>query len=99
VFALDALEDGKGLGEVLAAVALHLLPSFALIAVLVLAWRRPWVGAWLFGVAALGYAFATGRAHLDWIAFVSGPLLLTAGLYLVSWIHDLRRPGQLMDRS
>jgi uncharacterized membrane protein len=65
-----------------------------LVVVLVLAWRRPWVGALMFGAAALGYALSTGRGHLDWIAVISGPLLLTAVLYLLSWILNRRRPAQ-----
>src|SRR6185369_16626144 len=85
LFALDAFQDGNTLGQAAAALGIHLLPSFVLVAVVVLAWRRPMVGAWLFAAAALGYAFATGRGHPDWIAVVSGPLLLTAVLYLVSW--------------
>jgi uncharacterized membrane protein len=48
----------------------------------------------MFGGAALGYALSTGRGHLDWIAVISGPLLLTAVLYLLSWILDRRRPAR-----
>jgi hypothetical protein len=91
LFALDALEEGGGLIHVAAVLVMHLLPSIILIVALMLAWRRPWLGALLFGGAALGYAAWTGRDHLDWIAVISGPLLLTAALFLLSWIIGLRK--------
>lgn len=86
LFALDAFEDRGSWVQVLTGFAIHLVPSMVLVLVLVLAWRRPWIGALMFAVAAFGYALSAGRAHLDWIAFISGPLLLTAALFLLSWI-------------
>jgi len=97
LFALDAIEHGKGIGQVLLALAIHLIPSLVLVAVVLLAWRRPWVGACLFGAAALGYALMVGRTHLDWIAVISGPLLLTAVLYFLSWDRGHRRQAREAD--
>lgn len=86
LFALDAFEEKGSLVRILTGFVIHLVPSMILVLVLVLAWRRPWIGALMFGMAALGYALSAGRAHLDWIAFISGPLLLTAVLFFLSWI-------------
>lgn len=97
LFALDAFEHGEGIGQNLVAFAIHLIPSFVLVAVVLLAWRRPWVGACLFGAAALGYALMVGRTHLNWIAFISGPLLLTAVLYFLSWDRKHRRQARTAD--
>ncbi|MFN0009336.1 MAG: hypothetical protein ACKVXR_15640 [Planctomycetota bacterium] len=94
LFALDVFEHEEGLGQILVALAIHLIPSFVLVAAVLLAWRRPWVGACLFGAAALGYALMVGRTHLDWIALVSGPLLLTAVLYFLSWDRNPRRQAR-----
>jgi len=93
IFAMNVFEEGKSLAEVLTALAIHLIPSLVLLGALILAWRRPWLGAWLFGMAALGYALSAGHGHLDWIAIISGPLLLTAALFLVSWVLTRRQPG------
>ena len=91
MFALDVFEEGKGPVQILTELALHLVPAMVLVVALVFAWRRSWVGALMFGVAALGYAFWAGRAHLDWIAFISGPLLVTAVLFFLSWTIALRK--------
>jgi glucose-6-phosphate-specific signal transduction histidine kinase len=45
LFALDVFEEGKGLWRTLIDLLLHLIPMFVLIATLVLAWRRAWIGA------------------------------------------------------
>lgn len=93
MFALDVFEEEKSPAARLPALLIHLVPSFLLIAVLLLAWRRPWLGAVLFGAAALGYAISVGSGHPDWIAIISGPMLLTAALYFLSWVQVRRRPG------
>jgi hypothetical protein len=69
--------------------AVHLLPSAALLAVIVLAWRREWLAGVAFIALALGYAY-WARDHAAWIAAISGPLLVVGILFLGSWTHQRR---------
>jgi hypothetical protein len=91
LFALDAFEEGRSLGENLLAFLVHLVPALALLATLALAWRWPLIGAAAFGAAGLAYAVWVGGRHLDWVAVISGPLVATALLYLASWRFAPRR--------
>ena len=82
MFALDAF-DGQPPGQALPAVALHLLPSAIVIAVLAAAWRHPWLGAAAFAALALAYALMTPERP-DWTFAISGPLALIAALFALS---------------
>ena len=83
LFALDALEQGKPLANALADVAIHLLPAAVVLAIVALAWNRPWVGGLSFVLLAAAYAL-TARSRIDWIVAISGPLLIVGVLYLWS---------------
>lgn len=84
LFALDVLVEVRPWTEILAALLVHLIPSFVLLVILALAWRRPWIGA--AGYAALAVAYAVfARKHPGWIAVISGPLVVTACLFWISW--------------
>ena len=64
---------------------MHLIPAAFVLAVVVLAWRWPLLGAAGFLAAAALYAWTAPRGHLDWIAVISGPLTVVGVLYLWSW--------------
>ena len=82
LFALDAF-DGRPLADALPEFAVHLIPAAAVVAVVAAAWRHPWVGAVVFSTLAIAYA-ASVPHRLDWILMISGPLALTAALFVVS---------------
>lgn len=82
LFALDSF-NGRSFAQGLADFAVHLVPSVALAAVVLVAWRFPWVGAAVFGLLAAAYATNVTR-HPDWVLLISGPLALTAVLYAAS---------------
>ena len=84
LFALDAFAEGGSLRETLAAFVIHLLPAWVLVATVVLAWRRPWIGGVVFTALAVLYAVTTLNRP-DWILVIAGPLLLVGGLYFWSW--------------
>lgn len=95
LFALDAFGHGHGFWESARDFAMHLIPTFALLAILALAWRWAWVGA--FGAAALAALFLywnyTIRHNVpSAVLAIAGPLILMAVLYLVSWLkrNELR---------
>jgi hypothetical protein len=83
LFALDAFEPGRPLARALIDFAMHLLPVAVVLAIVALAWRRPWLGGVSFVLLAVAYAL-TARFRVDWIVAISGPLLIVGVLYLWS---------------
>jgi len=88
LFALDIFNEGHGGREIVLALQTHLIPVFTVSAVLVLAWRRKWIGTLLFPALALAYpVLSQGRQH--WVAYlvISGPLVLLGVLFMLNWIY------------
>jgi hypothetical protein len=86
LFALDAFSEGKGIGEVLPDLAIHLIPAVLLLAVVIVSWNREWVAGVAFVVLGAVYAgMAGGRPA--WILVISGPLLIVGVVFLWSWHH------------
>lgn len=95
LFALDVFAEGRPWTEILTALLIHLIPTYVILLLLALAWRRPWIGAAGYAALALAYAAMAWR-HPLWVATIGGPLLLIAGLYWLSWktarAHGQRTP-------
>ena len=83
VFALDAGAPGTPWPQRAADVLVHLLPAILVVVVLALSWRRQWIGGFAFVALAVAYAVMV-RFRLDWIAVISGPLLLVGMLFFWS---------------
>jgi len=82
LFALDAFDEGTDVAGRVRDGLMHLLPALTCLLLLVVAWRRPFIGAAAFALLAAVYAlWAWGRP--DWVAAISGPLLVVAALYAV----------------
>jgi hypothetical protein len=92
MFAFDVFDEAGGFWQILAALTIHLIPSFVLIFALILAWRWEWIGAAVYGAAgALYVTWALWRpiapaAKLISIACISGPAFVVAALFLVNWL-------------
>ena len=85
LFAVDAF-TGRSVVEGLGAFAIHLLPSALVLAIVAIAWRVQWVGGVAFIALGVLYA-AMVHGRIDWIAVISGPLVIVGVLFLVSWRH------------
>jgi len=92
LFALDAFNGAKSVGQAVTDFLIHVAPMLALLGVVVLSWRWEWVGGGVFTALALTYAYVA-RQHLSWIPVVSGPLLLVGVLFLWSWTQHRRLHG------
>jgi hypothetical protein len=96
LFALDVFGHERGFRETFVALFMHLIPSFVLLVMLMLAWRWEWVGALVS--AALGGLFLwwnfTYRHNVPAaVLIIAGPLFLMAALYLLNWFkRDELRP-------
>ena len=91
-FALDVFGEQHGALATALALAVHLVPALVALGVLVLAWRRPWIGAVAFLGLAVGYAAMVPRRP-DWILIIGGPLALVGLLFAASWRAERRPPG------
>lgn len=87
VFALDVFAEHLSFLQTILALTMHLIPTFIMIAAIVIAWRWEWVGAAVFGaLGAIYIAQTLPRHHPDWILIIAGPALLVAALFLADWI-------------
>jgi hypothetical protein len=92
MFALDVFSEGHGFWEILLALTMHLIPTFVLIVVLILAWRWEWVGTTFYAAAGLLYIIwvlqhpLSAAIKLLWILTIAGPVLLVAALFLANWL-------------
>ena len=102
IFALDVFSDNLSFWQTVQTLAIHLIPSFVLLVVLVLAWRWEWIGATAFAAAGLLYiAWVVARSsipvatRLEWVALIAVPAFVLAALFLIDW----RKHGELHARS
>jgi hypothetical protein len=96
LFALDAF-TGTSFVDDVAQFAIHLAPALAVSALVAIAWRFERAGAAGFFVLATAYAIAV-RGRLDWVATISGPLVVVGILFLISaqqHATERRRPTPL----
>lgn len=85
LFALDVFPEYSGWQAVLGFLA-HLLPSFVLLAVILIAWKYDLVGAIAFLSSAVLYVFMAGFDRpWSWYALISGPAVIVGILFLLSW--------------
>jgi hypothetical protein len=88
IFALDVFSEGHGFWKTILALLIHLVPTFILVIILVIAWRREWVGAILFCALAVLYVVRFwGRFPLATYLSISGSLALIGVLFLFNWIY------------
>ena len=96
-FAADVFSETHGFWPTALALLLHLVPTLVIVAVLVVSWRREWVGGVLFiALGALYVAWAWNRPFARWYVFllIAGPPVLTGALFLLNWRHRAElRPG------
>jgi hypothetical protein len=93
IFAMDVFEEHLGFWLTVQHLTMHLIPSLALLAVLILAWRWEWIGALFFAVAGLIYIYwlatvarpVAPAVRLNWALTIAGPAFLIAVLFLVDW--------------
>jgi hypothetical protein len=93
MFALDAFDPALTLGQQLAGFAIHLIPSFVLVALLVVAWRWEFIGGIVFLIIGLGftpliYLHNFNMNHSVWIS-LSIVLLITFPFIVVGLLFLL----------
>lgn len=97
LFALDVFEESKSIGEIILNLLMHLIPTFILIVILVITWKREWIGGILF--IAFGFLYIInmwGKFPLATYIVIAGPLFIIGILFLLNWKYraDLRPSGK-----
>lgn len=83
MFALDVFNEGYGVGETILALLMHLIPTYVIVTMLIIAWRWEGIGAVLFIVLPLIYlVMSRGESWL-----LSLPLFVVGILFLLSRIY------------
>ncbi len=86
LFALDAFSGDSSYLQKVGAFFIHLIPSVALVILLIIAWQYEWVGAIAFLLLAIGYIIVAWAKFPVSVYFViSGPLFVISILFAVNW--------------
>ncbi len=87
LFALDVFGEYSG-WNVIPALLIHLLPSFVLLGIIIIAWKHDLVGAVVFLAFAVFYIWMAGLGRpWSWYAGISGPAAFVGILFLMSWFQ------------
>jgi hypothetical protein len=96
LFALDSFAPGLTIWQQLGAFFIHLIPSFVLVAFLIVAWKWELAGAIIFIVtglilSVLIYSINYNRLHsvgksLGIVAIIATPFILAGILFLISYL-------------
>lgn len=86
IFAADVFNHEQNIAQTFYDLLLHLLPTAVVLFIVVVAYKRPLIGAIVFLVLGLMYII-TGWASMHWTAHVliAGPLILLSVLYITYW--------------
>jgi hypothetical protein len=102
MFALDAFAPGLTIWQQLGAFIMHLLPSFVLLAFLIVAWKWEYLGGIIFILIGLGLSpfiynlnhtrnnFSVG-ASLGVLMMITFPFVVVGILFIVSYIIKKNR--------
>lgn len=84
LFSFDVFGQEEGFWKTLAAFLVHNIPSFVIIALLVLSWKWSWIGGAGFITLGLLYQFLLFTASHYLI--ISIPLFVIGMLFLLDWV-------------
>ena len=86
IFAADVFNHEQNIAQTFYDLLLHLIPTAVVLFIVVVAYKRPLIGAIVFLVLGLMYII-TGWTSMHWTAHVliAGPLLLLSALYITAW--------------
>ncbi|MEY8019263.1 hypothetical protein AB8P51_00390 [Muriicola sp. SD30] len=101
MFALDAFQHGLTLWQQILAFLMHLVPSFILLAVLIIAWKRELLGGIIFLILGLGLSpfvflhnYQMNQSvwmSLGIITMITIPFVLVGVLFIAGHWHKKKR--------
>ena len=98
LFALDVFGEGRGVWDTIVALLMHLIPTLIVVIVLLIAWRREWVGAALFTGLGLFYLVSSwGQFHWSASVLICGIFVSLGGLFWLNWQYREELRGGEVD--
>ena len=101
MFSLDAFEPGLPLSRQLLNFMMHLIPSCVLLVLLIIGWKKPYLGGILFAIAGVVlspfvYMINYNRTHSIWISLtiiliITVPFIVVGILFLISHYQNRRK--------
>lgn len=97
IFALDVFDEALGIGATIVALAIHLIPTWLVLAAVAVAWKHEIAGAAMFYLLAAVYVMMAGsRFPISTILLIAGPPVVIGSLFLLAeWVSrrstDLQR--------
>jgi hypothetical protein len=86
IYALDVFDEALGFWQTLAALGVHLIPTAAIVGLLLLAWRWEWIGSVAFLALAILYVFwGWGRFPLSVYVVMCTPLIVMSVPFYLNW--------------
>jgi hypothetical protein len=87
IFSFDVFNEPVSAMQKAGLLLRHLIPTFGILLILWVTWRRAWVGAILFPLLAVLY-LAWSWGTFDWRAYLAicGPLVAMGILFWLSWL-------------
>ena len=88
LFALDVFNEGLPFWKTIVALMIHLLPTFVIVGILVVAWRREWLGGVLFIALAAAYVVRNfPRMHWPSLLIIGGSSFVLGVMFLLGWCY------------
>ena len=86
IFSLDVFSENYGFPKIVLALLIHLIPTFLVFLVLLLSWRREWIGGLVYIGLGILYIIS-GKGSMNWTAnlLIDGPLFILGILFFIAW--------------
>lgn len=84
IFALDVFATTAPLSAILIDLCMHLIPTFLVALILIIAWHRALIGGMIYCLLGIFYVLISIKTHFNLSAclIIAGPLLLNGMLYI-----------------
>lgn len=93
LFAFDVFNEGYGMAEAILALLIHLVPTYFVVACLLVAWWRSRLGGILFLALNLTYGMIFTRGELTGLLIIAAPLALIGLLFF--WAGSMNRKARV----
>lgn len=86
IFALDSFNGEASLLQKIGGFLIHLIPTYILIALLLVSWKWEWIGGIAFFLLGVFYiVWVWGKFPVSVYFGISGPLFIISILFFVGW--------------
>jgi hypothetical protein len=94
MFSLDVFDSASSLGDILIGLFMHNIHSILLTILLIISWKREWVGGMVFTLFGLWYVSTIWlNASMDgfewymlsWSVIIAGPAFVVGILWFMNW--------------